>query len=398
MEVEDLQNATILVVDDNPTNLDALSDYLTAFGFTVLLKRDGEKALSLTKRKIPDLILLDIVMPGMDGFETCKRLKEHSETKDIPVIFMSALSDTIDKVTGFELGAVDYITKPFQHEEVLARVKAHLTIQNLKQNLQTKNRELQESLERERKMMEDLRLNLSISLPHELRTPLNSILGFSQFLTDPLKLPKSDTIVEYGDAIYQGGLRLHRLVENSLLYANLKLLKYTPKESRTWQSETTVAAKRVIASIAQKQAKDAQRQEDLSLELVNANIRISPKNFEKILTELLDNALKFSQAGTPVHIKTTVNGHLCILSITDRGHGMTPKQIANMGAYMQFDRGRYEQQGAGLGLIISYLLAQLEGGMLSIDSRLGQGTTVSLVLNCEPDLPGIPECITIKIP
>ncbi len=182
MSVKHTKDATILVVDDNPTNLEVLSDCLTQFGYTVLLKKDGEKALALLDRRIPDIILLDILMPGIDGFETCKRLKAMDAAKDIPVIFMTALSDTSDKIKGFELGAVDYITKPFHQEEVLARIRAHITIQDLKKSLQTKNRELQKVLERERKMAEDLRLNLSISLPHELRTPLNSILGFSSFL------------------------------------------------------------------------------------------------------------------------------------------------------------------------------------------------------------------------
>ena len=390
MKTTDLKGATILAIDDNPTNLETLSDYLTQFGFTVLLKSDGEKAFALLKRRLPDLILLDIVMPGIDGFEICRRLKEDPDTKDIPVIFMSALSDTVDKVTGFELGAVDYITKPFQYKEVLARVNAHLTIQHLQKDLQTKNVELQSllererrSLERERKLIEDLRLNLSISLPHELRTPLNNILGFAQLLIRARSLPKPDSILEYANGIYRAGLRLHRLVENSLLYANLKLLKYTPKERLSWQSDALVHAKDFITPVAKNTAKAFERQHDLVLELVNTNIRISPNNFEKILIELLDNAFKFSQTGTPVQIKTTVNGHLCILSITDQGRGMAEEQVANIGAYMQFGRRSYEQQGSGLGLVIASLLAQLEGGVLSINSTLHQGTTVSIVLNCE---------------
>jgi DNA-binding response OmpR family regulator len=390
----DLKGATILVVDDNPTNLDALSDYLTEFGITVLLKQDGKKALALIERRSLDLILLDIVMPEMDGFETCRRLKEFPETRDIPVIFMSALSDTVDKVKGFELGAVDYITKPFQYEEVLARVKAHLTIQNLQKDLQAKNKKLQEmlererkTLERERKFIEDLRLNLSISLPHELRTPLNGILGFSQLLTKPQGLPGPDQIIDYAQRIHKSGLRLNRLIENSLLYANLKLLRYTPKDRKMWQSDTSVHAESFITSVAQKKAEETQREEDLILELEPIIIRISPNNFEKILIELLDNAFKFSQEGTRVHIRTTINGHLCIVSITDQGRGMTEEQIENIGAYVQFERKFYEQQGAGMGLIIAYLLAQLEGGVLSIDSKAGDGTTISIVLNCEPYSP-----------
>jgi len=385
MEEKDLKDAVILVVDDNPTNLDVLSEYLIGSGFTLLLKRDGEKALELVKRRKPDLILLDIVMPGMDGFETCRRLKSQEDSKEIPVIFMSALSDTVDKVKGFKAGAVDYITKPFQHEEVLSRVRTHLTIQNLKKDLESKNRELKELLERERKLAEDMRLNLSISLPHELRTPLNIVLGFSGLLISSSSLPEPEKIAEYGNAIYKSGLRLHRLAENALLYANLKLLKYAAADKKIWQSDSFAQAERFILPAARKKAEEFSRKDDLVTEVINAAVRISPRNFEKILSELLDNAFKFSQSGTPVRVKTTINGSLYIISISDEGYGMTKEQIANIGAYMQFERQQREQQGNGLGLIISHLLTRLEGGMLSVDSKPGSGTTVSLVLGLAQD-------------
>ncbi|QTA82005.1 Signal transduction response regulator/histidine kinase [Desulfonema limicola] len=382
MALKNTNDVTILVVDDNPINLELLSDCLTEFGYTVLLKKDGEKALALLERRIPDIILLDILMPGIDGFETCKYIKSMDRAKDIPVIFMTALTDTSDKIKGFELGAVDYITKPFHQEEVLARVKTHITIQDLKKDLQSKNRELQRSLERERKIADDLRLNLSISLPHELRTPLNSILGFSSLLKDPLYIPKPDKIAEYGEAIHQGGLRLKRLVENSLLYANLKLLKYTPRTRMFDQYDVFVDTKPFITSVALLKAEDAQRQDDLVLSLTDSHMRVSPQNIKKIIIELLDNAFKFSNPGSQVEIKSIINGTLCILSITDQGRGMTKEQIANIGAYMQFDRDFHEQQGAGLGMIVTSLLTQLEGGVISIDSTPGRGTSVSIVFNC----------------
>jgi two-component system sensor histidine kinase ChiS len=134
---------TILVVDDNPTNLRVLVDYLEEVGFEVLAAEDGETAIDLLQYTLPDIILLDVMMPGIDGFETCRRLKNDSTTKDIPVIFMTALSDTDDKVEGLQAGAVDYITKPLQHEEVLARIKTHLTINNLQKQLQAANSELE---------------------------------------------------------------------------------------------------------------------------------------------------------------------------------------------------------------------------------------------------------------
>ena len=378
-------NAVILIVDDNPINLEVLSDYLTGCGYTVLMKKSGEKALSLLQRKQPDLILLDILMPGMDGFETCIRLKADPAAKEIPVIFMSALSDTVDKVKGFGLGAVDYITKPFQHEEVLARVQAHLTIINLKKDLEAKNLKLKDMLERERKLTEDLRLNLSIALPHELRTPLNAVLGFSKFLTNNDNLPKTEKIVEYGNTIYKGATRLHRMVENALLYANLKLLKYTPRDRHAYLGDLTMNAEDIITSVARKKAEECGRTDDLFIEPLNIGICIPPQNLEKILLELMDNAFKFSEPGTPVTIRMTLNGNLGIISVSDQGRGMSQEQVDNIGAYMQFDRSRHEQTGSGLGLIISCLLAQLAGGVLSIDGKPGKGTTISLVLNIQAE-------------
>jgi len=124
--------ALIMMVDDTPANLSVLSDLLSARGFKISVAEDGESALEQLQYVRPDLILLDVLMPRLDGFTTCRRLKERPETREIPVIFMTALTDTVEKVKGFELGAVDYITKPFQQEEVLARVNAHLGLQQLK--------------------------------------------------------------------------------------------------------------------------------------------------------------------------------------------------------------------------------------------------------------------------
>ncbi|MGC9527015.1 MAG: hybrid sensor histidine kinase/response regulator [Limnospira sp.] len=138
------RQAQILIVDDTPTNIKVLFNLLKESGFKVLVANSGEAALSNLEKVTPDLILLDIQMPGIDGFETCRRLQENAETREIPVIFMTAFSDVEHKVKGLELGAVDYITKPFQHEEVLARVKVHLKLRQLTQNLADKNAELQQ--------------------------------------------------------------------------------------------------------------------------------------------------------------------------------------------------------------------------------------------------------------
>lgn len=136
---------TILIVDDNPTNLGVLSNYLKTYGFRILVARNGESALQKAQYVQPDLILLDVLMPGIDGFETCQKLKTQRSTKSIPVIFMTALAEATDKVKGFQAGGVDYVTKPLQFEEVLARVNTHLRIRNLTKNLQDQAIELQKT-------------------------------------------------------------------------------------------------------------------------------------------------------------------------------------------------------------------------------------------------------------
>lgn len=138
------KKSQILIVDDYPTNIKVLSDLLIEYGFEVLIARDGMNALQKLQRILPDIILLDVLMPGIDGFETCQRLKEQESTRDIPVIFMTALSDPVDKIKGLSLGAVDYITKPFQQEEVLARVNTHLRIRHLTKQLEEQNAQLRD--------------------------------------------------------------------------------------------------------------------------------------------------------------------------------------------------------------------------------------------------------------
>ncbi len=148
---------TILIVDDTPTNLEVLFDFLNNAGFKVLFAEDGESAIDKANYAAPDLILLDILMPGIDGFETCRRLKAREATGSIPVIFLTALTDTVDKVKGFSLGAVDFITKPLQYEEVLARVETHLQLQTLTQQLQTQNEQLEREIQERQRAQEELR-------------------------------------------------------------------------------------------------------------------------------------------------------------------------------------------------------------------------------------------------
>ena len=158
-QIGTIKQEVILIVDDNPTNIQVLSDLLKEYGFKVLVAKDGETCLHRLEKIRPDLILLDVLMPGIDGFETCRRLKASPATKEIPVIFMTALADPVDKLKGLTIGAVDYITKPLQHEEAIARVNIHLQLRNLNKQLEEQNATLQQEI-RSRKLAESaLRLS-----------------------------------------------------------------------------------------------------------------------------------------------------------------------------------------------------------------------------------------------
>lgn len=196
----------ILIVDDNPANLGVLSDCLENYNFEVLVAQNGESAIQKANYVIPDLIVLDVMMPGIDGFETCKRLKKNPDTQNIPVILMTALSDTENKVKGLKSGAVDYITKPFQQEEVLARINIHLNIHHLSQEIRDKNHQLREEIEErilsEKKLKEaltELRMTQTklvqsekisglgrvvAGICHEFNNPIGFITGNIEFLKD----------------------------------------------------------------------------------------------------------------------------------------------------------------------------------------------------------------------
>jgi len=217
------QKEPILIVDDTPNNLKVLSQALTDAGYTVAVAKSGETAIKQIEYKPPALILLDILMPGMDGFETCDCLKSNPATKNIPVIFMTALNDPVDKVKGLSLGAVDYITKPFQIEEVLARVKTHLEVRRLNLTLEQQNSRLKQEIDAHQKARAALQ-----QLTEELEQRVQQRTAELSQALDELR--KSQEKLEY-DAFHDSltGLpnrvwlikRLKNLIEANLSYTVL---------------------------------------------------------------------------------------------------------------------------------------------------------------------------------
>jgi CheY-like chemotaxis protein/anti-sigma regulatory factor (Ser/Thr protein kinase) len=358
----------ILVIEDERSMRESIVEVLGYEGFETISATNGRTGVQLAKEHTPDLILCDILMPGLNGYDALTELRHDPVTATIPFIFLTSKTEWKDVRQGMQLGADDYLTKPFDIDELLSAIRSRL--------------EKQAAVS---KQLEDLRLNLSMLLPHELRTPLNVIIGASSHLISlGLKqLPEPDKIIEMQAAIYESALRLQRLIENYLLYTKLRLMEYEPKKRmvKQWQSNNVVYIENIIPSLARYKAEKVERKDDLVLELVDDKIRVSAESLQKIVAELLDNAFKFSNAGTPVRVTGKIDGNRYILSIIDLGRGMTAEQIACIGAYMQFEREWYEQQGSGLGLIISRLLIQLDGGKLTIESQVNQGTTVNVMFN-----------------
>jgi len=381
----------ILLIDDEVIHLDVLSHLLDTQGYAVEFASDGNSGMQQAVSERPDLILLDVMMPDMDGFETCRHLKTSPETRDIPVIFMTGMADTPDKLKGFECGAVDYITKPIVPEEVLARVNTHLTRQQDYNTLHLKHQKLLQKHIAAVKHTEQLHLNLGAHLPHEMRTPLVALLGYPEYLLSrgPDRLPKPEIILDMQVCIRDNALRLQRLVDNYLLYTQLRLMKHQPEKNRHnfWKQCDQLSPKEYLVPLARCKAEKVQRQDDLRLDISDGDMHMSGKSLQKITKELLENAFKFSEPGTPVQFTATFEDQHWLLKITDQGRGMTDEQIANMSAYMQFERQHYEQQGSGLGLEIARLLVQLHGGRLGIKSRPGQGTTV--IVTFKQDAAGV---------
>ncbi len=357
----------ILVIDDEEWLREMIQLALRQNGFEVIEAENGERGIELAKKELPDLILCDVNMDKVDGYATLSSLRSEGSTASIPFILMTGLADQAGMRHGMELGADDYLPKPFTIEALYAAVDVRLKKVNAVRQ------------EAEKKLA-DLRENISMMLPHELRTPLNGILAYGEILTSDAASLQPEEISEMGQVIYQSGKRLEHLVENFLIFAQLELLGADPQKLQSLLGKKTEVPSSLIEQQAQDQARTANRPDDVQLEVSEIPIAMSEDYLGKIVGELIQNALKFSQPGTPVVVRLVEQGGYAILTVTDRGRGLSTEHIAKIGAYMQFDRKMHEQQGLGLGLTICKRLTEMHGGTLAIQSELGAGTTVTVKL------------------
>jgi len=362
--------STILVVDDTPDNLSLMSNLLNG-NYEVKIANGGARALKIAASEFPpDLILLDIMMPGMDGYEVCRQLKLNPITMNIPVIFLTAKNEIADEEKGLALGAIDYITKPISPPIVLARVKNHLALQ--KQNNALKNALL---------IAEKANLAKSeflSSMSHELRSPLNAILGFAQLL-ESSHSPPTQAQQQCITHILQAGWHLLKLINEILDLAKIEHRQVSLSEESVSLDEIMHECRSIIEKQAQ--------QRDIALIFPQSSIHLYVRSdrtrLKQILINLLSNAIKYNSKQGAVKVQCTENtpGRIRV-SITDSGPGLLPEQLAQL--FQPFNRLGQEsstEEGTGIGLVVTKRLVELMGGTIGVDSSIGKGSVFWFELN-----------------
>jgi two-component system sensor histidine kinase/response regulator len=359
----------ILVVEDTKSVREEIVTILQFENFDVIEAENGAVGLNMAKKALPDLIVCDVLMPELDGFSLLGKLRDETTTATIPFIFLTAMAAKEDWRGGMELGADDYIIKPFTPEELVSAIRTRL------EKHETINKQNESKFEA-------LCENIVYALPHEFITPLTAILGFSELLMDTAKEANSIKIAE---EINNSGKRLERLIQNFLVYAQIEVMLSNPQKISSMQNLSITNPGHVIKEVALNRAKQAKKDKELDIDVADAHIQVSTENLRKIMEELVGNSFKFSPPGSTVTVKAEVVKDFYTILITDSGRGMTSEQIANIGSYMQFERKFYEQQGMGLGLVISKKLIELHDGSLTIESEPGKGTNVLIKLKLKSE-------------
>ena len=356
----------ILVIDDEDDYRAMIKVTLKMIGYDVIEASNGLDGLAAARMHHPDLVLCDIKMPEMDGYTLLGRLKEDPACAAIPFVFLTGNAAKSDRRQGMQLGADDYLTKPFTSDELITAIKTRLV---RKKSLQ-KYYELQ---------FDDIKTSFVRSLPHEFRTPLHAILGYAQILQEESGLP-AEEVKEIGAFIDKSGRRLHHLLENMILFGELQFWMNDQKAIATMRRESMTSLREVIRSAAEQEARIQKRADAMDITVKDSVAQISSMHLTKIMEEVIGNALKFSEPGSKIHISSKEDDAEILIIIRDEGRGMSQEQISKVTAFQQFERRHYEQQGAGLGLVIAKTLAELYGGSLAIESEENKGTTVTLLL------------------
>lgn len=348
----------ILIVDDNPTNLHLLSRMLSQHSYQVKAVNDGMLAIEAAHTFAPDLILLDINMPDMDGYEVCERLKADEKTRPIPIIFISALNDTEDKVKAFTVGGVDYVSKPFQIKEVLARVETHMTLKRTTDELEMRIQELDA---------------FSHTVAHDLKGPLNIIMGYTGLLEDECKALPDDTMAQDClRAIFDTSKKMNTIIEELMLLAGLRKVeaKIVPLEMGEIVAEVQSRLRSMLA------------QYEGTINLPDSwptALGYAPW-VEEAWINYMSNALKYGGRPPVMTLGSTVQDDGFIrFWVHDNGPGLTQAQQERL--FMPFERlEQVRVEGHGLGLSIVRRILEKLNGQAGVESEVGQGSVFYFTL------------------
>ena len=360
----------IMIVDDTPANLQLLTEMLKAHGYKVRPVPGGKLAIQAIRKKKPDLILLDINMPEMNGYEVCEQLKADETLKEIPVLFISARDEVMDKVTAFNIGGVDYITKPFQFEEVEARVQTHLKLRRLQMELEQRNSQLQENNDQLRKL-EELQQNLTQMIVHDMRAPLMGVTGYLELLEmDAGKKLSEDDLQILKDA-HSGGLVLVCMV-NSLL--DISRLEQGEMPLNVTDSDADVLIQRALNSLGSLTGDVTLRYQKPAQPVM---IHCDADLITRVIANLVGNAIKFSTEGGDVIVSAERYEAGTRLSVTDNGRGIPSEYHRKI--FEKFGQVENRKEGkiysTGLGLTFCKLAVESQGGEMGVESAAGKGST-----------------------
>jgi len=362
---EGLDGMSILIVDDNPENITLLRNFFMDLNLEILVSTNGKSAIEVAKKGLPDLILLDIMMPGINGFQVCTELKNIEKTKDIPVIFLTAKVETQDLVQGFLVGGADYIKKPIQKEEILVRVQTQLLLRKYSKE---KDELILKTMESSRAKSEFM-----ARMSHELRTPMNAILGFSQLLMLDAQNEKATAREKDINRILKAGKHLLELINEVLDLSQIETgdlkVRLEPINIYTLKNEV------VDLSMSLTQANGVQiideNKEERALYILADRVRL-----KQVLINLVSNAIKYNKKEGTVTLSYRIDEDRLKMSIIDTGKGIPPELKENL--FKPFERlgaELTEIQGTGIGLTISKKLIELMGGGISFESQDGEGSS-----------------------
>lgn len=355
----------ILLIDDSEFILESTSTLLMFEGYEVITADNGEDGIKMAIDEMPDLIICDVSMPGFSGYDVVEKIRATTSTLSIPFIFLTAFTEKSKMREGMEKGANDYLTKPFTKKELIAAINSQWkSVANVETKVASQ--------------VEIVGKKLNYALPHEFRTVISQLLNSVTVLRDNIEILEKSDVVEVCDQMSVIIKRLNRITENFLLFTKLENYANSPDSIEELRSAQVDEPFAIINDVAENVAVKYDRISDIVELNATFDISVSMASdlFHRLVDEILDNAFKFSHKGSIVSIDSTIKGDKFYVIVADLGKGMSKEQLKSLGAFMQMNREKNEQQGVGIGLSIAKKIVELHDGTFEISSELNKGTSI----------------------